>query len=250
MSKTEAIFISLWARGGEHENPLVRIADWYKSNGWSVAAALCCDDAASSRDATAIFDLPNSERVSCAYDAANRWAIEIELTRLRHGTRGKRENRKVRFGRSSVPCPWIEHAVEIEVSVDAEMWKNDRETRRGYKRIVDELRSMAEAIAPCWALLGEHGRGPSLPELKAPTKGGSFMLSTVFLSDAEFDEPAVERMSVGAHFERWPSGWLLSSSRFLGAPTESSSSFADQVWNCLLGWGARARSMDRSIRRE
>lgn len=249
MSNTQALFISLWARGTEQENPLVRIAAWYKSNGWSVAAALCCDATASSRDATAILDLPISERVSCAYDAADRWAIEIELTRLRHGTSGKRENRKVRFGRSLVPCPWIEHAVEIEVSVDAEMWKNDRETRRGYKRIVDELRSMAEAIQPCWALLGQHGRGPSLAELKAPSKGEGFMLSTVFLSDAEFDEPAVGRMAAGAHFDRWPGGWLLSSSRFLSVSTESSSSFADQVWNCLLGWGTRARSMDRSIRR-
>jgi len=250
MSKVEPIFMSLWARCGEEENPLVRIADWYKSNGWSVTAALCCDATASNRDVTAILDLPIGERLSCAYDAEDRWVIEVELTRLRHGKSGKRETRKVGFGRSSVPCPWIEHAVEVEISVDAEMWENDRETRRGYKRIVDELRGMSEAIAPCWVLLAEHGRGPSLPELKVPGKEPRLTISTAFLSDAEFDEPTVERMAIGARFERWHSGWFLSSSRFLDASTETSSSFAKQVWSCLLAWGSRVsrESTHRSFR--
>ena len=232
--------MSLWTRGTEHENPLVRIADWYKSNGWTVTTALCCDAATSSRNETAILDLPISERRICAYDVADRWAIEIELSRLRHGTTGKRENRKLRFGRSSVPCPWIEHAVEIEVSVDAEMWKNDRETRRGYKRIVNELRSMSEAIQPCWVLLMTHGRGPSLPELKVPAKDPLTTFSIAFLSMAEFDEPAVERMAAGSHLERWTAGWLLSSSRFLSSSTDNSSSFRTQIWNGLHRWGLRA----------
>lgn len=239
MSRTEPIFMSLWTRGTEHENPLVRIADWYKANGWTVITALCCDAATSNRNETAIRDLPISEQRICAYDVADRWAIEIELSRLRHGTTGKRENRKVRFGRSSVPCPWIEHAVEIEISVDAEMWKNDRETRRGYKRIVNELRSMSEAIQPCWVLLAEHGRGPSLPELKIPAKAPFTTFSTVFLSMAEFDEPAVERMAAGAHLERWTAGWLVSSSRFLSSSCDDSSSFLAQIWNGLLRWGSR-----------
>jgi hypothetical protein len=240
MNKSDPIFLNLWARVEADENPVVRVANWFKSNGWTVTSALCCDAATSSRDETAILDLPCSERIICPYDTAGRWAIEVELTRLRHGKTGKRENRKVRFGRSSVPCPWIEHAVEIEISTDAKMWATDRETRQGYARIIEELRRVSEAIAPCWVLLGAHGRGPSLPELNASASASSFMLSTVFLSDAEFDESTVERIATGARIERWPNGWLLSSSRSLDAPTGNSSSFTNQVWSCLREWGSRA----------
>lgn len=239
MTKIDPIFLSLWVRGGEVQNPVVRVANWYKSNHWSVTSALSCDAATSSGDVTAILDLPIGERLSCAYEAEGRWIIEVELTRLRNGKSGKSETRIVRFGRSSVPCPWIEHAVEIDIPVDAEMWESDRDTRRGYKRIVEELRGMTEAVAPCWALLAEHGRGPSLPELKIPSKEPSLIFSTVFLSAAEFDEPMVQQMAIGTRVERWPSGWLLSSSRFLSASTETSSSFDKQVWICLRGWRAR-----------
>lgn len=239
MSESDPITLSFWARVGEQENPIVRIADWYKMKDWTVTGALCCDVATSTRDETAILDLPISERVICAYNAPDRWAIEIELSRFRNGASGKRENRKVRFGRSSVPCPWHEHAVEIEIAANAEMWKNDKETRRGYKRIVDELRSLSEANAPCWVLVTEHGRGPSLPELQLRTKDPSIAFSTVFLSVGEFDEPAVKRMAAGAHLERWPNGWLLSSSRFLGASTDNSAAFAVQSWTELRRWRSR-----------
>jgi len=119
MSKTEPIFLSLWSHADAGKNPVVRIADWYARSGWVASSALCCDATASSIDATAILDLPISERLSCGYDATDRWILEVQLTRLRHGKSGKRETRRIGFSRSSVACPWLEHAVEVEVSVDA-----------------------------------------------------------------------------------------------------------------------------------
>jgi hypothetical protein len=121
-------------------------------------------------------------------------------------------------------------------------WNGERAIRRSFDRTVFELRSICEAMRPSWALLTEIGRGPSLPELKSPSIRPYIDLSTIFLSKIAFDEQRIKRVATGVHVERWSTGWLLSSSRRLGASGSDNASFSNQVWSILREWRHNARS--------
>jgi hypothetical protein len=125
------------------------------------------------------------------------------------------------------------------MSTDPDMWRNRRETRRGYERAAEEIRNLCESLTPAWALLSEHGRGPSLPEMKATSIPPNVELSTLFLSNAHFDASLTQRLSTGARVEVWSTGWFVSTSEMLGADGADKHAVALQAWKELVEWRRR-----------
>lgn len=239
MGPNEPLRLHLWPHEMSHPNPVVRVSEHYESQGWSQSSATCCDRTASLRSVSSMLDLSPRERTACSVRTTDHWVIESELTRLRKGSRGRRENRTIRFSRSSIPCAWLEHAVEVEMSTDPDMWKNHRETLRGYERAVEEIRMLCEGLSPAWALLSEHGRGPSLPEMKGASIPSNVELSTLFLSNAHFDASVIQRLTARARVEAWSTGWLVSTSELLRAPDADKQAVAVEMWKQLVEWRRR-----------
>lgn len=236
MRTNEPLWLHLWLHERTHPNPVVRVSEHYETHRWSQSSATCCDRTVSLRAVSSMLDLSPSERITSSVLTTDQWVIESELTRLRKASRGRRENRTIRFSRSSIPCAWIEHAVEVEMSTDPDMWKNQRETHRGYERAVEEIRILCESLSPAWALLSEHGRGPSLPEMKATSIPSNVELSTLFLSSMHFDASVIKRLTTGTRVESWSTGWLVSTSEFLGARGADQHAVATQAWKQFIEW--------------
>jgi hypothetical protein len=187
-------------------------------------------------------DLPLGDRVRCDDVDPSLWLIEAELTKLRHGSHGKRATRTVRFGSSSIACAWRDHPVEVSIAIGADTWKSHRGAQKAYGDALEELRALCNATAPSWAILTSRGRGPSMPEMRAPAPPETVELHTVFFANGEFDETAVKELGANAYTESWSSGRLLSVSKFWNAGEPDTRMFAQRAWKILTRWSRTARN--------
>ncbi|MBK8824346.1 MAG: hypothetical protein IPN58_17570 [Anaerolineales bacterium] len=231
------MILSAWFHVSPSENPIGTAISHYVSQGWSVSNKICCDATLSARPALSMLDLMPHERVRCSETGGAQWLIEAEVTRLQHGKRGKRENRLMRFGRSSIACSWSEHPVEIDLAEGS----GERTGRRELPHAAQlrEARAFCDATKPAWALLTEHGRGPSLPELKGPVPPETVDIHAVFLGQSDFGEGVVNDVGAVAHSETWSYGTFFSSSEALDAG--SCMAFTLRVWKTLTQWSRKTQ---------
>ena len=232
--------VSLWVRSGSSRSQLERAMSHYLSEGWVVNRTVGCHVALCNKPVRSVLDLDVRKRIQSMELPPEACVLEVEL--VSGGRAGVA--RKIRFGSSSIPCPWSEHPIEVEMPVNPVIWKSAKERRRAPKheeKIVEEVRSLCGGVDASWAALSVSGRGPSLPELSLPSRPRYVWLSTVFLASTEFDESAVRKVAAGACSERWPSGWFLSKDPVFCATPPSSPAFEDDVWRLLAGWARRSR---------
>lgn len=239
----EWIRTSVWIPPELQESPLRRVAEHYIDAGWSLSSVIACNGGLKDVPVQSMLDLPVEERLDCGRALPeDLWVIQLELVKGGYGTR--REVRTARFAHSSKPCPWLEHPVEIEVQV-AEDIMSGRKRERGQphemKVVLSELASLSEATLASWAVVSSSGRGPSLRELLDGERSSYVDLSTVFLSELEFDEHALALVPEHAHKEHWASGWLVSVAPYWGLPASvtAASSFGSAMWRLLSSWARR-----------
>jgi hypothetical protein len=241
----ESISMCLHLATEEGRSPLLRVADHYAGIGWATSQIIACALTLRSRPVLSMLDLEPRDRVHYKTMPAAAWPLRIELYRFRNGTSGKRDDRVVQFGPSSIRCPWLEHAVESLIP-----WKESapttkkarRDAGKGAAHIVGELRALSCNLETHWAVLSNTGRGPSEPELSLDARPLYADVSTLFLSDEAFDPAEVDRIARLARAERWPLGCFLTVNPFFGGPAAYREQFEREAWSLLRDWRKRMRT--------
>lgn len=228
----EHITFSVWIDQGESISSLNRLIFYYSEKNWELRHLVGSDSSWTDQSVSSITDIPPRERLEISSVEKAGLPIEAEFSRLAKGKSGKLEVRELRYGLSSMPCPWREHPIEVRIPVVPDHVRSARQTRP----LLDELRQLCADIDIAWAIVTFDFRGPTLPELASGTRPSYIDLRSVYFSQAAFDESLVARAASKSALIEWPTGWFVSTLPVFGGIPESQLS-EQEIWRLLVRWG-------------